>query len=449
MSLLQWTVRGVAHGGFKRILGCTESSLLSKVSNYVYCTNSQSSVFGIYCFGNGVTQLSYHSTQCNHHRWPSRSSPKLLLLPDIQRTFKISVASKSNIPSDKVTQGVKADDRSEQEVQTQSSNVTDLTLDYGLKPSIPQRLVLSSPKTLRSYLQLMRLDRPIGSWLLFWPCGWSIALAAAPGDLPDIRMLALFSVGAIVMRGVGCTINDMWDKDYDGKVARTAGRPLASGNLSMFDALVFLGTQLSLGCLILLELNFYSVLLGASSLGLIILYPLMKRVTYWPQLMLGFTFNWGTLLGWAAIHGSCDWSVCLPLYAAGVSWTLIYDTIYAHQDKYDDVIIGIKSTALKFGAATRVWLTGFAITMISSLMITGYNAQLAWPYYLTVMGAAAHIGNQVRTVDINNPGDCGEKFRANRHIGLLLFLGIIGGTLLKKGDIEDVLEMCTDIFNHS
>ncbi|KAG7153469.1 4-hydroxybenzoate polyprenyltransferase-like [Homarus americanus] len=157
----------------------------------------------------------------------------------------------------------------------------------------------------------------------------------------------------------------------------------------------------------------------------------MKRVTYWPQLMLGFTFNWGALLGWAAVHGSCEWAVCLPLYVSGIAWTLIYDTIYAHQDKYDDAIIGIKSTALKFGDSTWKWLTGFGVTMISSLILTGYNTQLAWPYYLAVSATAAHITNQIWTLDINNPVDCGQKFRANRHIGLLLFAGIVGGTMLK------------------
>lgn len=280
-------------------------------------------------------------------------------------------------------------------------------------------------------MQLMRLDRPIGSWLLFWPCGWSLALSAAPGCLPDPWLMMLFGVGAMVMRGAGCTINDMWDKDFDGRVARTAGRPLASGRLSQFDALVFLGAQLGLGSLILMQLNFYSVCLGAASMGLVITYPLMKRFTYWPQLALGFTFNWGALLGSSAALGQCDWAVCGPLYLSGVAWTLLYDTIYAHQDKYDDAIIGIKSTALKFGDSTARWLTGFGTTMITGLLAVGYSAEQTWPYYLTVALVSGHIARQIWTLKINNPADCGEKFRANRHLGMLLFVGIVAGNLLK------------------
>ena len=156
-------------------------------------------------------------------------------------------------------------------------------------------------------------------------------MAAGPGTLPNAHILSVFAVGAFVMRGAGCTINDLWDKDLDGKVERTRSRPLAAGQLTTLDALVFLGGQLGVGLLCLIQLNAYSILLGASSLGLVVLYPLMKRYTYWPQMVLGLTFNWGALLGWSAIHGSCDWAVCLPLYVGCVLWTLVYDTIYAHQ----------------------------------------------------------------------------------------------------------------------
>ncbi|KAL0273408.1 UNVERIFIED_CONTAM: hypothetical protein PYX00_006076 [Menopon gallinae] len=199
--------------------------------------------------------------------------------------------------------------------------------------SIAALLVNSSSANIKPYLKLMRIDRPIGSWLLFWPCGWSIAMAAESGSLPDLSMLALFGLGALIMRGAGCTINDMWDRDIDAKVMRTKDRPLVTGEISPFQALVFLGGQLTIGLIILLQLNWYSVFLGASSLALVIFYPLMKRVTYWPQLFLGCTFNWGALLGWSAIHGSCDWSICLPLYISGICWTIVYDTIYAQQDK--------------------------------------------------------------------------------------------------------------------
>lgn len=191
-------------------------------------------------------------------------------------------------------------------------------------------------RSIDPYLRLIRFDRPIGTWLLFWPCGWSIALAAAPGCAPDIGMLALFATGAFVMRGAGCTINDMWDREIDRRVERTRERPLASGELTQLDALVFLAAQLGVGAQVLLQLNGYSIGLGAASLGLVVVYPLMKRVTYWPQLVLGAAFNWGALLGWSAVHGEVLWSACVPLYAAGVCWTIVYDTIYAHQVSVKD-----------------------------------------------------------------------------------------------------------------
>ena len=282
----------------------------------------------------------------------------------------------------------------------------------------------------------MRMDRPIGSWLLFWPCGWSIGLATPAGSLPDLRLLALFGTGAFLMRGAGCTINDMWDRDIDNKVERTRDRPLTSGQVSMFDALVFLGGQLGLGLLVLLELNWYSVILGASSMGLVVAYPLMKRLTYWPQLVLGLAFNWGALLGWSAVNGTCNWAAVLPLYAAGVSWTVIYDTIYAHQDKHDDIILGMKSTALKFGEDTQKWLGGFSALMISSLLTTGAVCDQTWPFYLSVAALTGHLAHQVGTLDIHNPEDCAKKFVSNRRVGLILFLGIIAGTYMKETQSE-------------
>ena len=187
------------------------------------------------------------------------------------------------------------------------------------------------PEGLKPYAKLARVDRPIGTMLLLWPCWWSIGLAAPAGHLPDLSLVAIFGVGAFVMRGAGCTINDMWDRKFDAQVERTQNRPLASGAITPFLALVFLGGQLTCGLSVLLQLNTYSVFLGASSLGFVVMYPLMKRYTHFPQLVLGMTFNWGALLGWAAVHGTCDWSVVLPLYGAGVAWTLMYDTLYAHQ----------------------------------------------------------------------------------------------------------------------
>jgi len=293
-------------------------------------------------------------------------------------------------------------------------------------------LVEKAPSDLQPFLKLMRIDKPIGSWLLFWPCGWSLGLATPPGTpFPDPTLLGLFATGAFIMRGAGCTINDMWDKDIDSKVKRTQFRPITSGKITMFDSLVFLGGQLGLGLLVLLQLNWYSVMLGAASMGLVVLYPVCKRFTYWPQAVLGLAFNWGALLGWSAVHGQCNYAVCLPLYVAGVSWTMIYDTIYAHQDKYDDIVLGIKSTALKFEENTKYWLTGFATSMTSSLLLTGYICEQTWPYYTALAFVGMHLARQIATLDIHNSEDCAKKFLSNRRVGLVLFLGIVLGTYLK------------------
>lgn len=192
-------------------------------------------------------------------------------------------------------------------------------------------LLSQSWQKIDPYYRLMRIDRPVGSWLLFWPCSWGIALSTAPGCIPNLCLLAQFGLAAFIMRGAGCTINDMWDRGIDQKVERTKGRPLASGQISQLDALMFLSAQLSGGLIMLLQLNWPSIIFGTCSMSLVIAYPLMKRITHWPQLVLGVAFNWGTILGWCATQGSIDWAVCLPLFASGVCWTIVYDTIYAHQ----------------------------------------------------------------------------------------------------------------------
>jgi len=295
-------------------------------------------------------------------------------------------------------------------------------------------LVAKLPPSIQPYLKLARLDKPIGSWLLFWPCGWSLCLATPAGHFPDLHLLAVFGAGALVMRGAGCTINDMWDRNIDKAVERTKDRPITSGQVTMFDALVFLGGQLGLGLLILLELNWYSVLLGAASMGLVVTYPVMKRFTYYPQFVLGLAFNWGALLGWSAINGTCNWSIVLPLYAAGISWTMIYDTIYAHQDKHDDVIIGMKSTAIKFGDQTPVCLSCFATTMLSCLAYCGWSTGQTWPYYGALAAVGGHLAHQISTLDINNREDCAAKFVSNRWVGLGVFLGLLTGTLVKENE---------------
>lgn len=261
------------------------------------------------------------------------------------------------------------------------------------KPS--KQLTTQINDAVSPYIRLMRMDRPIGTYLLFWPCGWSIALSANAGCWPDFHMLALFATGALVMRGAGCTINDLWDRDIDKKVERTRTRPLASGEISTLDAIVFLSAQLSLGLLVLVQLNLESIMLGACSLGLVVTYPLMKRITYWPQLVLGMAFNWGALLGWCATQGAVDWSACLPLYLSGICWTIVYDTIYAHQDKNDDIQIGVKSTALRFGDNTKIWLSGFTAAMLAGLTTAGLACDQTLPYYASVGIVGGHLIQQV------------------------------------------------------
>ena len=284
------------------------------------------------------------------------------------------------------------------------------------------------PAALRPYCRLARLDRPIGTWLLLFPCWWSIALAAPAGGGPSLRLLILFAIGALVMRGAGCTINDMADREFDRKVVRTAGRPIASGAISMPRAFAFLALQLAIGLVILLQLSPLAIALGTASLALIVTYPFMKRVTYWPQAFLGLTFNWGALMGCAAAKDRLD-SAPLLLYAAGIAWTLVYDTIYAHQDKEDDALIGVRSTALKFGAATRRWLVPFAVatTLLLAAMIPAAGLGLfAW---LALIGVAGHLAWQIATVDFDNPADCLAKFRSNRWLGWILLVGIVLGRL--------------------
>lgn len=296
---------------------------------------------------------------------------------------------------------------------------------------------------LNPYLDLMRLDRPVGTLLIFWPCGWSIALAAAPGSLPDFYYLSLFAAGALLMRGAGCTINDMLDRDIDSKVERTKYRPLVTRKISTWDTWNFLAAQLGLSLVILLQFNWNSILLGASCLGLVITYPLMKRVTYWPQFFLGLTLNWGALLGWCSIHGTVDWVSCLPLYCAGICWTIIYDTIYAHQDKIDDIVQGTKSTAIRFGEKTKRWLSGFAAVMMTNLGAVGFICDQTWPYYTSLGIIAAHVSHQIYSLDIHDPMDCAKKWRANNQLGMLLFLGIVLGTLAKEKSTRNTVEKST------
>jgi 4-hydroxybenzoate polyprenyltransferase len=279
----------------------------------------------------------------------------------------------------------------------------------------------------------MRLDRPIGAILLFLPGVFGLALGAAARHRGfgttsgDFVLLALFGAGAIVMRGAGCTYNDIVDRDIDAKVARTRGRPIPSGAVSVTGACAFLALQLAAGLSILLQLNRFSTLLGAGSLILVALYPFMKRITWWPQAWLGITFNWGALLGFAAITGHLSLPAFL-LYAGCFFWTLGYDTIYAHQDKEDDVLIGVKSTACLFGERSRQWIEAFyalalALFVAAATVVT-HKLWLA----LLLVPVGLHFYWQTRTLDINNTQRCLEIFRSNRDTGLLIAAAVIAAS---------------------
>lgn len=286
-----------------------------------------------------------------------------------------------------------------------------------------------APAASRPFARLMRLDRPIGTWLLLLPGWWALAMAAAPGEWPNPLWVALFGIGAILMRGAGCVINDLFDRDFDARVARTADRPLASGAIGVRTALAFLAVLLLVSLAILVQFNAFAMAVGALSLVLVVPYPLMKRITWWPQAWLGLTFNWGALLGWAVVRGDLD-PAAFVLYAAGFFWTLGYDTIYAHQDKEDDALVGIKSTARLFGNRSRPWIAGFYVICIALLAVTGWLESLAWPYWVGLTLAAAHLAWQTRTIDFDDAKDCLAKFRANRDFGLIVFAAAIAARLV-------------------
>jgi 4-hydroxybenzoate polyprenyltransferase len=279
------------------------------------------------------------------------------------------------------------------------------------------------PERLQPYAVLARWDRPIGSWLLLLPGWWALALA--PG-WPDLRLVALFALGAVAMRGAGCVINDLIDRDLDARVERTRQRPLASGRLGVPQALTFLALQSLVGALVLLAFNRFAVGLALASLPLIVIYPLMKRVTWWPQAFLGITFNWGALVGWAAATSELA-APALLLYAAGFFWTLGYDTIYAHQDKTDDALIGIRSSARRLGAATPRWLWGFYGVTLVLLAAAGWSAGLGPGFYVLLLAVAGHFAWQIRTLELDDPRSCLRRFRSNRDLGLLVCLAILAG----------------------
>ena len=287
--------------------------------------------------------------------------------------------------------------------------------------------IASLPLGWRAYALLVRLDRPIGAWLLFLPGLWSLLLAgAAPGE--TAWLILLFLVGSFVMRGAGCVVNDMWDRDLDRQVTRTAGRPLASGALRMRQAAVFLAALLVAGLVILLQLRPLAQALGVGSLVLVALYPLAKRVTWWPQLRLGFTFGWGAPMGYAAGVGRLD-AAAFALYAAAILWILGYDTIYAHQDREDDALVGVRSTARLFADRARLFV-GVCYAMTAGLLLlAGALAGLQGWGLVPFAGAVALLARQVGTLDIDDPARCLALFQSNREVGLLIGLAVVVGRL--------------------
>ena len=287
------------------------------------------------------------------------------------------------------------------------------------------------PASLLPYLRLARVDRPIGFWLLALPCFWSVALAyrGTGAAYPDPWILLLFAIGAIVMRAAGCTYNDIVDRKIDARVARTRSRPLPSGQVTPKQAAIFMGVLSLIGLAVLLSFNGFTILLGLAVIPVVALYPLVKRVSYWPQAVLGLAFSWGALMGYAAVQGRLDWAA-IVLYAGAVSWTIGYDTIYAHQDREDDSLLGLKSTALKFGRATKAWLAVLYGLAFIAITVAGIAAKAETVFLLGMIVAGAQLIWQVATLDINDAENCLERFRSNRDFGLIVFAALVLDTFL-------------------
>ncbi len=285
------------------------------------------------------------------------------------------------------------------------------------------------PTWIWPYAQLARWERPIGWQLLMWPCWWSVAFAFVflqPNSVDSnfLRYLGLFTVGAFLMRGAGCTYNDLVDQNIDNQVARTRSRPLPSGRVTRNGAIAFLVLQLMLGLAVLLQFNRYTILVGLISVVTIVIYPFMKRITWWPQLFLGLAFSWGALMGWSAVFGQLAWPPVI-LYLGCICWVIGFDTIYAHQDIEDDMQVGVKSTARLFGKNTKLALSllyGFAVFLFAAAF---WYADVNLPAWIGLSGVALHMAWQIRTLDIHNPTHCLKLFKSNSVLGLIMFVGLV------------------------
>lgn len=289
-----------------------------------------------------------------------------------------------------------------------------------------------APEWLTPYLKLTRIDRPVGTWLVLLPGYWGLALAAAPGALPSLPLAVVFTSGAFVMRSAGCTINDIWDRRFDAQVARTSQRPLARGTLSLPAAWAFLGAQLGLGLVLLSTLSPEAVALGCAIVPVVGIYPALKRVTHLPQVVLGTAMNWGVVMGWAAVHGVAGLASggAAALYCGGILWTVVYDTIYAHQDRDDDARLGLRSTALLLGDVTRPVLLALATAAGGAWVLAGVQAGLASPYFVAVAGAWAHMAWQAGTADYGSRASLATRFNSSKWAGALLLAGIVAGRIL-------------------
>jgi len=282
-----------------------------------------------------------------------------------------------------------------------------------------------APAWARPYLRLARLDRPIGSWLLLMPCWWSVGLAAVHArSQVNLWHVLLFFVGAFAMRGAGCTWNDIVDRDLDARVERTRSRPIPSGQVTVAAAAAFIALQALVGLAVLLQFNRFTIYVGFASLAVVAVYPFMKRITYWPQIVLGLAFSWGALMGWPATFARLDLPAFL-LYAGAISWVIGYDTIYAHQDREDDALIGIKSTALLFRERTKPMLALFYALAVALIALAGWNAGAGLVFALGLLAFAAHLAWQIARLNVDDPVNCLVVFKSNRDAGLILFVGLV------------------------